>query len=416
LSTFVDDKQVENMGATKMTHLRNILCGVFVLVAQSTMAAWSSGGGSIQQDTINPWFITKPGTAARKISYCLEENLDNFSQKDLETIEEKVRGAIAFWKEQFKYASNLDERVQINTNLVKNESCLGTEDLIFQFGYLSPTQLVEIKKQNIDISRFVALAMRTEYDVKNLQGKGFIYVGSDLGTNPFKILNPRLNPWSDDDYDSLTSILIHELGHVFGVPHFGDRYNIMGEQYPEFLVSTDLKSYYLNPTFNRVLWPDTNKMGLEFCHWDDSSVSETLQRFFGVPNEHPCVKVISEDGSGDPVVSSKHSESDSWRELGRIEINMHEIEERLTPLVKLFLPKEQKVFDDVDYMRHLSGPGIREVQYRGIYKPKDSSIPPRPVFLQAGPNTFQLGGSMGYELIPNLMANEVQDASGWRKK
>ena len=82
----------------------------------------------------------------------------------------------------------------------------------------------------------IAAAVRTDYDPVNLRGKGFVYVSPERGRLAPGL--PGLIPerWSDEK-GLFEKVLIHEIGHVFGIKHL-DR-TIMDYEYVESVVSID---------------------------------------------------------------------------------------------------------------------------------------------------------------------------------
>ena len=95
----------------------------------------------------------------------------------------------------------------------------------------------------------MAYTRRTFYDSRKMLGSGFIYVAPELGAlrPDLKEMDSRL--WTFSDALRLRLVLIHELGHVFGVRHSGGNdmsraSDIMNELTPESLVNID---YDTNP-------------------------------------------------------------------------------------------------------------------------------------------------------------------------
>ena len=125
---------------------------------------------------------------------------------------------------------------QQDFNLVSCES--ETVDIRFQFGKLTDSQRATLVKP----TKYVASAVQTEYDEEQLRGKGFIYVAAEKGS-----LRPEADDLAEDflshhDHVVLDMTLVHELGHVFGVPHQMGTEFPMGESFCELLVTTKSRS------------------------------------------------------------------------------------------------------------------------------------------------------------------------------
>lgn len=227
---------------------KRILAGMFLslLFNSAAFAGWTSGGGEILKDAQNPWFITKNTSI---VKYCIEMDEKNFGATREQT-KKSIEIALAFWKKQFtntgpamaaggyQFVMAQHQYVEVACNAMTDLTKDQNADIKFQFGTLNGEQFAYFK----DPTKQVAAAVRTVYDTKQLKGKGFIYVSPENG--PFKIQAKGIlaQPWSKEDGVLLVPVLIHELGHVFGIPHNPDIF-IMKEDFPETLL-TD-KPYYL---------------------------------------------------------------------------------------------------------------------------------------------------------------------------
>jgi hypothetical protein len=76
-------------------------------------------------------------------------------------------------------------KVYVNTDMTFKDVCDESVDLAFQFGWLSQVQQQEIERLKVDLTRYVALSIRTDYSTQ-LRGKGFIYVSPDRGPMAFR--------------------------------------------------------------------------------------------------------------------------------------------------------------------------------------------------------------------------------------
>lgn len=205
-----------------------------------TEGGYVGGGGELIADAQNPWFL--PNT--KSVKYCIEIDEVNFGQR-LETIRPRIQNAFAFWKKQFQHARTYfpfpyETEKHAQQSFVE-VTCQSKPDLKFQFGTISKEQLKNIP----DPSRFIGLAVRTKYDPVKLKGQGFIYFSPENG--PLKmdaIKDKNHKPWSHAGGPLLFPALIHELGHVFGMPHFADL-QFMSDRFIEgiFSLEADLRSW-----------------------------------------------------------------------------------------------------------------------------------------------------------------------------
>lgn len=191
---------------------------------------WGASGGSFMKDLANPWFISN----TEFISYCIVLNEKEISVEKA-SIRKAIVNAFSYWKEQFKYASygfSAEKFIKTGFQTPIEKDCPrgpkeidSSIDLVFQFGKLSRKQKKDPVFQGI--LKVIGVAIRTDYDKKLLKGRGFIYVNPDRGPNSVK------DETVENDYLSkgnvLLSILIHELGHVFGIRHHGSKFDVMGE-------------------------------------------------------------------------------------------------------------------------------------------------------------------------------------------
>jgi hypothetical protein len=146
----------------------------------------------------------------RIVSYCLESD-PNFGRSlnqirtDIQSSWKKWLDYIAFKK---LYSSFDTEKLKFPTTIVE-QSCNGLEDIHFYFG-TETTQISKIKAQYQQPS---AISQRESYDSKAGWGKGWIWFSL-----PGAVDKPAQFPdWTIDN--TFQSILLHEIGHVFGNVH-----------------------------------------------------------------------------------------------------------------------------------------------------------------------------------------------------
>ena len=92
-----------------------------------------------------------------------------------------------------------------------------------------------------------------------MSGRGFVFLNSDLGPR----LNPQSKGWNAwSSVGRMNRVLLHELGHVFGIGHVGNAH--MSEAQPAYwFESKEDPSLTLIPYFARLA--ET----IEFASWND---------------------------------------------------------------------------------------------------------------------------------------------------
>ncbi|MES2964455.1 MAG: hypothetical protein V4760_11220 [Bdellovibrionota bacterium] len=108
------------------------------------------------------------------------------------------------------------------------QKCRGNEELVYYFG----SKPKEVQDALGHFNRPVAIAYRTAFDVEAGTSKGFIWVASQGSLSTGAALYPD---WSQRY--NLTGILMHELGHVYGVDHVA--LTIMDMRIADFLSLPD---------------------------------------------------------------------------------------------------------------------------------------------------------------------------------
>lgn len=194
-----------------VTFLTSILLFAPMALARG---GWTSGGGENIRDERNPWWLQN----TKEVTYCIKADERNFGQSR-DVLQRKIRFALNFWKKQlgtldFNQFDQL-QTVTVGTQKFTETACSDNTDLVFQFGVLDGEQLRYLG----DPTKFICVAVRTDYDPINLKGKGFIYISPEEGPLKFNKSGLMNHPWSYQDGILLTPALIHELAHVFGIPH-----------------------------------------------------------------------------------------------------------------------------------------------------------------------------------------------------
>lgn len=200
----------------------------------------SSGGGNIHGDQLNPWFLQN----TKQVEYCVEISPD-FSSLPRARILTLVEKSLSFWKKTFsEYSINFSldfefEAVVAGQTFNYTEACTDQTDLKFQLGFLTEEQKLELP----NYKQLLGIAFRTSYDEQLLKGKGFIYIAPETGPLRPSSANLHPTPWSHKTNAGLEYMLIHELGHVFGLQD--DHYSssgIMSAKFAEMVTSKNVIS------------------------------------------------------------------------------------------------------------------------------------------------------------------------------
>lgn len=186
------------------------------------------------------WFLDSEKT----VRYCIDRE-PKFTLSTAE-INASIRWALGKWV-GYMNMQNLSSRpqaFQLAQNFQFVENCSGA-DLTFSFG-MQNSQIDRYKAQ--DFFHPVSFARRTHYNSKAGWGQGLVWVDSDT-----QYIDPisKKNIISWKDSVKLKGILLHELGHVFGVGHFDG--TIMRQNILESLIAeASAETYGLTHVTN--LW------------------------------------------------------------------------------------------------------------------------------------------------------------------
>ncbi|MGE0174359.1 MAG: matrixin family metalloprotease [Oligoflexales bacterium] len=354
---------------------RSSLAILSILISMPLFAGgMDSGGGELLKSSINPWYIEN----TEKVTYCIEVNSQWFDY-DADKLDGFFRAAVDYWKNEFRpFLANF---IVASQEFVRID-CNKAPDVKVQFGIVHPEQAVALSQP----TEYVAAAIRTEYDEVNLRGKGFIYISPDRGPLRYKGEQYQDGVWSFGEGGRLYRVLLHELGHVFGLQHEGEFYQLMSAGYPEHLVEME----------NR---PGT-ETGLgdqkEYFRFDmeatraycGKQVADHSRRFLGITKE--CVRVVF---FSDRFEILEKNQTGPWDEVGTGTYrNIGEPEKSNGRTVWLYLTPQQVVIPyplGIGYS-HLNGPeGFNTVAW-GEYVAKNGIR--RQVGVELKPNDFVISG------------------------
>jgi hypothetical protein len=330
---------------------------------------WVSSGGELFEDSQNPWWLQN----TPEVRFCVKVDKEAISATE-DMIQLGFERAIGYWQSEFeelrRVAQVLNQsplHVEIATQKFTRVGCDENPDLriLAGFGSLSPTEAKFIG----DTGRIIATSVRTNYDKVTLKGKGFVFLGSDLGK--YKIRQAAsAKPWRKPTL--VKYAFVHELGHIFGIPHVGDG-GLMAEG-------------FLDETFSKN-WMDAAPLPIErmdndgthaipfltpyesiqiMCGLSENFDKSLCEKYFELLPEHSAglnflwtpgemeIKVTSLGGiirAGTPLPVADAP-------VGNIKITKLGVE--TAELVKVHLPAEQTVFPWPDkehpVLEYLAGP------------------------------------------------------------
>lgn len=261
-----------------------ILLLVFVTNISSA-GGWVIGGGELIEDASNPWFLNNKPT----VSYCVLVDEVNFglSQAKVETF---VHRGLQFWMRQFKDSAERHPEFPLGKQVFVQEPCSSATELKFQFGYLDLEQLSNL--ENVD--RKIAVTVRTAYDRVSLRGKGFLYLSPERG--PLRVVNPNgiQNQWSFKNGTIAQLVLIHELGHIFGIKH-SDSLPLMQEDFVELAVSKAFAEFI-----------DFNQAESDLDNYSLFQIGSSVQDGYTYSY---CIGIGEEPGHTAPIIQPKYKKA-----------------------------------------------------------------------------------------------------------
>ncbi|MGE0172340.1 MAG: hypothetical protein AB7T49_06130 [Oligoflexales bacterium] len=311
-------------------------------------------GGLLNRTRTNPWFLGNVET----VNYCI------FIDKSRSSVTPQIasnmaRKAFDYWKNDFRSAFYDAEgedlkKLSIATQNFVEIPCgdtlkksLQQTDIVFQLGVLTKQQARDLGNP----SDFIGVSVMTDYDRKNLRGRGYVYIAPDDG----KSSQLTKGVLSAADGMPLFYAMTHELGHVFGLRHEGHQWHVMGESFLGSTVGQDFAKY-LDGKIDSVFTPSTfwtSQGGPDefLCKDDYTETPEGeeqhyeklflgLSEFFGLPEAANCLQA-NINGS-ELTIKYKTDHEGSEITAGSARLNSEGLDGEQGVII--FLPKEQTVF------------------------------------------------------------------------
>ncbi|WP_413290018.1 hypothetical protein [Bdellovibrio sp. HCB337] len=357
-----------------------LLCALLLVSGISAFAAdskddggWVGMGGELFKDARNPWFVKNTS----EVLYCIRLDKKDMSI-DESNVETAFNDALQFWKGEFSRAfGGGDGSFQLGQQSFKKVSC---DDPQVQLRILFGASLLNADEKNFlkAPENYVGVTVRTAYDLKQLRAKGFMFFSNDLNRKDFVS-----GAWSRPKI--LRYALMHELGHVFGLPHIGT--GLMSEIFLDQLIKAEYIEKYEDLPVESVI---SQNPEINVC----SGVFSTTRVFFGLPTDHDCL-VLKSVGPFAFQVFSKKDEKADLNEIGSIRLefpNPSDYSGR--PVSFLQLPTEQEVFTEKEaaFRPFMIGPVGAEFGASGKFIPKNPG-PQKSVYAKLGPSSFSVIGT-----------------------
>jgi hypothetical protein len=308
----------ESTDLKRFGFMQFVLFVLFVAALTQTPASAgvdSSGGAELVGDKQNPWFVEN----TPDVTYCVDVDGGRFSQS-ADELARFVERALGFWQRQFELVQENGYSFKLGTQRFRRQTpCAADVDVAFQFGRLQAGQGTWLS----DPPAFVGVAVRTAYDPKTLRGRGFIYISPDNGPLRFRGEDLLPDPWTRESGARLYQLLVHETGHIFGLPHMGPPESLTGTTFPDRLVrpyphQQDEKSFRLDRT-PEVLAFDYVEPRIQ-CGFNAQELRTGL-RYLEVSDD--CLKFVFRRNAGFDLLQAPSREG-PWEQVGTFEPDSQE--------------------------------------------------------------------------------------------
>lgn len=299
------------------------------------VAAWISSGGNIINDSGNPWWLRN----TEEVRWCLELDAETVSVGPAQVTALFDR-ALAYWRHEFTILGESGDTVpSLGTQRFAQVACSEPRvdlRLVLGAGALRPEERDYFGERLGDV---VGIAVRTSYDTVMLRGRGFIYVmGDPYELKDINTPNGTFRPWTREQ--RLFRVLVHELGHVFGLPHV--EHTVMDADGPAYWAHEWWELNSSNDSNELKSWGAVPEV-FESCV-NSAAEPGWLFSFLGRPYSRnpPCMRFELGDREHPGRMLARDGRSGEYAEVGKLEFGW-----RLNTLnmpVRVYLNPEQQVF------------------------------------------------------------------------
>jgi hypothetical protein len=386
-----------------------LLAVLSFLPSSASAGGWTTGGGELFGDKQNPWFLQN----VKSVRYCIEINETAMGVSRQQVIP-LVKNAFEYWKFQFSLPAAATSRVKLATQeFVFEERCSSKSDIRFQFGVLTPLQLRKLQEP----SRYLGIAVRTDYDRRTLKGRGFVYFSPERGP---QAMRANSGPWSITDGLALYPILLHEVGHIMGLSHSSTY--LMREHFAEQLLAllpkekthakAMIQKLFIEQIPDFIQFNETNPMAKRFCVRMFGEPGTSIQpnlfnRFFEITPRfgHCSYATIGADGELQ-VVQAGPTGSETI--MGRATLKKLTASAKKQTVARVYLPREQTVFPIEDVPKVIDAAYAETSSYwSGRYISVDGKTE-RSIGVEVEPwGVPRISGILNEKLIMNIDAEEM---------
>ncbi len=371
-----------------------------------------STGGEVFVTAKNPWFIKGSRGGADKVNYCV-----NLSEDDMSINRDRartiIREALDYWKDELaiKGPPKPGFLRLADQEFIENEFCSENTPLQFKLGYslLDKDELDHLK----DPQKYIGVSIRKEYDKKTLSASGVVLIGSDKGSvtyhNPGNLVS---NAWKSERLFKYA--VLHELGHVFGMPHGGS--GLMSETFLEQILNKQLAEYYQRAPLMSFRKAPRN---FEVC----SENGNFHRQFFQVASEVKCL-LFEDDQSGSGigwnVLARTKGETNGKPELAIGYLQRGPVIQRnaTRPTSILHFDGPQEIFSEIEMalFRFMIGPLTEEMSQKGDFVAYNKIKKPsavKGVFIDLKPESVTiLGQNIDGQIMKPVLTYSVPSLLG----
>lgn len=357
------------------------------LLSPAAFAGWVSiGSGELFRDEHNPLFLKN----ISQVNYCVMIAANTVSASE-QTVRGSVRTALDYWINEFRKARQGFGQGQFDVatqNFVEVDCTATDVRLIFKVGYetLSADDIANLKNP-VD---YIGVAARTDYD-SELRGKGLIFIASDIGTNSYHGgTDPNLITLAWRRPRLLTYALMHELGHVFGLPHTGS--GLMSETFLEQILNVNLADIFDKAPVESFFAPDDE---LDMC--GILATTPLAFTWLEAPAGHDCIHLTRTGMGNHWKVFSRKDKATPLTDptfLGTIMAGVAELGDfRTRPAIVLQLMGNTSVFtpEETKFRPFMFGPMFVDIGMTGNFVPANGSAS-RPVYVRITPESLLVQG------------------------
>jgi hypothetical protein len=368
----------------------------FTNVVRADHPGWVGSGGEVFRFAKNPWFVKNTKT----VSYCIQVDTASVSASE-QTVRDVFKEAIAYWKKELAFQG---------AAIGPGFASLGTQDFVEQSACDKETPLRilvghgALSKDEADWlqepRRYIGISVRTEYDTVKMAGQGFLFISSDLGPMAYNTL-PNTDHLVDKAWQQKRLLLyafMHELGHIFGIPHTGS--GLMSEVFLDQVLHKRFSKFYLENPVQSFLNPP---MLFDIC-----TLTGTFNAtFFQVPTDTACMHFEGKNqstGQDWDVYSKKTPTSDPVLAGSIHATRLVQLDVGAKPSTVIHLPAEQTVFSLAERTINtfMLGPIFNEGGAKGTFTTTTSH---RPFDLQIDfrPDAVTMTGLVGGRMMPVMV-------------